>query len=266
MGVDPARRGEIEEDAPVETAWRPEVDVLDRRRDAQLGRPEVALQSAVLAVGRLPVDEQAETVLEAEAAIGGRLLTLLGEGVGHAREVEGVELVERRVGLSMGSPSSLVVGGAADVGVSRREPNAVPAPAAAAGRDRAQDRLDAPIVEGADREGPGAGGLETLGAIAAAETHDARGSSDSPARDGAGEPGSSATRRAGRRSGLLAPGDQARGRPLEMAAVGLGHVRGVGRGPVRLVAARMARHPPAPDEDLDRASPMRTSAVSPTSW
>ena len=36
-----------------------------------------------------------------------------------------------------------------------------------------QDRLDAPVGEGADGEGPGAGGLQALVPVAATEAHDA---------------------------------------------------------------------------------------------
>src|SRR5450756_1558130 len=39
-----------------------------------------------------------------------------------------------------------------------------------------------------------------------------------------------------------------------MPAVGLGHVRRLGGVPAHGAAPGMARHPPAPDEDLDRAS------------
>ena len=64
VGGDPARRGQIEQDAAVEPPSRPEVDVLDRGRQAELGRPQVALEPTVLPFGHLPVDEQAEPVLE----------------------------------------------------------------------------------------------------------------------------------------------------------------------------------------------------------
>jgi hypothetical protein len=94
VGADPAGRRELEQDAPIEPARGPEVGVLDRRGDAQLGRAEVALETPVLAIGGLPVDEQPEPVLEGQLGVRGAL-ALLGEGAGHAGEVEGEELVER---------------------------------------------------------------------------------------------------------------------------------------------------------------------------
>jgi hypothetical protein len=96
MGIDPARRGQFEEVPPIESVRRPEVDILHARGQAESRSPKVALQAAVLTIGGLAVDEHAEAVLKAETAIGGGLLTLLGECVGHASEVEGVELVSCR--------------------------------------------------------------------------------------------------------------------------------------------------------------------------
>ena len=55
------------------------------------------LQGPVPALGRLPVDEQPETVLERQLGVG-RTLALLGEGAGHAREVEREQLVEGGAG------------------------------------------------------------------------------------------------------------------------------------------------------------------------
>jgi hypothetical protein len=63
----------------------------------QLGRAEVALQTPVLSLGHLAVDEQPEPVLERERSICGRLLALLGKRVSHAGEIECVEPVESRV-------------------------------------------------------------------------------------------------------------------------------------------------------------------------
>jgi len=54
----------VEQHTPVESASRPEVDVLDRGRQAELGRPQIAIQSSVLPLARLAVDEEAQAVLE----------------------------------------------------------------------------------------------------------------------------------------------------------------------------------------------------------
>jgi hypothetical protein len=62
---------------------------------AETGGLEVACEAAVLAVLHLPVDEQAEALLEAEGGVVGTL-ELVDERAGHAREGEGVQLVDRR--------------------------------------------------------------------------------------------------------------------------------------------------------------------------
>jgi hypothetical protein len=95
MAVHPACSGEIEQHSTVETAGRAKVDVLDRGIETKLGRSKATLKTAVLAFGHLPVHEQSEAILEAKTAIGCRLFALLGEAMGHAGEIEAVELVER---------------------------------------------------------------------------------------------------------------------------------------------------------------------------
>ena len=97
MGGHPAARGEIEQHAAVEPGW-PGSRCPRSRPRPELCRAEVALQSPVLPFGRLPVDEEAEAILEARRSIGGGLFALFGKGVGHPGEVERVELVDRRVG------------------------------------------------------------------------------------------------------------------------------------------------------------------------
>ena len=62
----------------------------------RLAKRRRLISRLVIALGRFAVDEQAKTVLKPEAAIGRRLFALFGEGAGHAREVEGVELVDGR--------------------------------------------------------------------------------------------------------------------------------------------------------------------------
>ena len=56
---------------------------------------QVAGQPAVLAVLHLPVDEQPQALLEAQGGVVGTL-ELVRERAGHAREGEGVQLVDRR--------------------------------------------------------------------------------------------------------------------------------------------------------------------------
>lgn len=59
-------------------------EVLDRRARPEPGRSEVALERPVVPVAELPVDEQPETLLEAEGAIRD-LLALFDERSRHAR-------------------------------------------------------------------------------------------------------------------------------------------------------------------------------------
>ena len=74
---------------------------------AQLGRVESPLQLALLASRPLGIDQQTETLLEAER--GGLVgLELFLEGVGHRAELHGVELVERLLGQHRSSPVVVV--------------------------------------------------------------------------------------------------------------------------------------------------------------
>src|SRR5436190_9232398 len=69
MSGHPAGLGQTEDDRPVEPTRGAEVEVLDGGVVAELGRLEPGGQTSVLAPGRLPVDEQAEAVLEAELQV-----------------------------------------------------------------------------------------------------------------------------------------------------------------------------------------------------
>jgi uncharacterized Zn-binding protein involved in type VI secretion len=95
MSADPAPGAEIEQRSAVQAAWSTEVHVLDGGGNTQSGDSQVAGQAAVVSVGQFAVHEQPESILEAEVSIGGRPLALLGQAGGHARQIEGVELVER---------------------------------------------------------------------------------------------------------------------------------------------------------------------------
>ena len=96
VGLDPVRLGQAQHGAAVEATGRPEVEILDAGLSTQLRRLEVALEAPVVAVLRLTVDEQAESVLEAQLQVLG-LLELLTEGDGHAAQAEVVELLQGRV-------------------------------------------------------------------------------------------------------------------------------------------------------------------------
>ena len=90
---DPGASAERQDLLAVEAPWVGEVDGLERRRIAQLGRVEAPLQLALLTGRPFGVDEEAEALLEAER--GGLVgLHLLPAGVGHRADLHGVELVE----------------------------------------------------------------------------------------------------------------------------------------------------------------------------
>ena len=67
VALDKACLGEAEELRTVEASPVAEVDVLDDGVGAKLGLFQVALESAVVPLGELSVDEQAEALLEGEA-------------------------------------------------------------------------------------------------------------------------------------------------------------------------------------------------------
>ena len=95
----------------------------------------------------------------------------------------------------------------------------------------------------------GAGGLGTLGAVAAGQADDPQRGAVAllGVRPGFQDPGD---QRGGGRPGLGSPfGDPRRG-PLGVAPVGLGHVRRVGGVPVPDVRAGMGGNPPRVAEDL----------------
>src|SRR5450759_5265641 len=81
--------------SPVEPPGAAQVEILDDRVAAETGGFEVACKPAVLAVLHLPVDEQAEALLEAEGGVVGTL-QLVDQRAGHAGQGKGVQLVDRR--------------------------------------------------------------------------------------------------------------------------------------------------------------------------
>ena len=70
MGRHPVALREREDRRPVESSGSTEVEVLDDRIAAQLRRLQASGQAAVLTIGGLAVDEQAQAYLEAELGIG----------------------------------------------------------------------------------------------------------------------------------------------------------------------------------------------------
>jgi hypothetical protein len=95
---DPAAGGELADDGLVELPAGRVVDGLDAGlRQFELGFLEGPGQALVLPGEPLGVDEQPKPLIEAEGGELGVLL-LLGPGLGHGGQLEGVELVEGRGG------------------------------------------------------------------------------------------------------------------------------------------------------------------------
>jgi hypothetical protein len=90
----PAAGGELADDGLVELAAGRIVDGFQTGvRKLQLGLLEGASHALVVAGEPLGVDEQAETLVEGQARQLG-VLVLLGPGVGHGVELEGLQLVQ----------------------------------------------------------------------------------------------------------------------------------------------------------------------------
>lgn len=92
---DPLGVGEGQHRRPVEPPRCPQVEVLDDRVAAELRGLQVAGEATVLAILRLPVDQQAEALLERECRVVGVTL-LVHQRPRHAAQGEGVELVDGR--------------------------------------------------------------------------------------------------------------------------------------------------------------------------
>src|SRR5262245_1204048 len=113
-----------------------------------------------------------------------------------------------------------------------------------------QDRIDMTIGAGLDRAGAGAGGLEPPRAIALGETQDPQAGAIALLRMRTIRENCRDERRRLRPDGPR-PVDEARGRPLQMVLVGLGHVSGVGGVTAAEGASAMDGHPLTAVEDLD---------------
>src|SRR5262245_53849096 len=113
-----------------------------------------------------------------------------------------------------------------------------------------QDRIDMAIGAGLDRAGTGAGGLEPVRAIAFGEPQDPQAGAIALLRVRSIRENRGDERRGLRPDGPR-PVDEARGRPLQMVLVGLGHVSGVRGMTAAAGAPAMGGHPLTAVEDLD---------------
>jgi hypothetical protein len=96
MIADPLAGGELLEQGAVEAAGRVKVDVLDDGGLAQLCLAQSAGEALVLATGRFSIDQEAEPILAGQFGGLGRVLHL-DERVGHGREAERAQLLDRGV-------------------------------------------------------------------------------------------------------------------------------------------------------------------------
>ncbi len=92
LAGDPSGAGEAEHGAPVESPRCPEVDFLDGGAVAQLGGLEAGLDASCLAPVGLAVDEETQTVLEAEVGIGAGVVELVTQGGGHGAKPDRLQL------------------------------------------------------------------------------------------------------------------------------------------------------------------------------
>jgi len=94
--ADPAARAEAQDHLAAEPAWRAEIDVFERRGIAQLRVAQALRQFPGFPGGPLGVDQQAEAVVETQlGVVTGAALLLKRRG--HRRQVQGVELLDRRM-------------------------------------------------------------------------------------------------------------------------------------------------------------------------
>ena len=94
--TDPAPRAEAEDRFAIQAARRREVDILERSRVPQLRVAEPLRQAPALACGPLGVDQQAESIFKREFGVlaGAPLLV---KRLGHRRQAQGLELLDRRI-------------------------------------------------------------------------------------------------------------------------------------------------------------------------
>ena len=103
MRVDPLAVGELLKQGAVETARSAVIDVFDNGMLAQPGKAQACPQSPVIALGCLPIEQQAEPFgVRQLGAL--RICLQFGEGAGHAGEPDLVELVDCRMGQQATPP------------------------------------------------------------------------------------------------------------------------------------------------------------------
>src|SRR5271157_425975 len=93
VGVDPLALDQLLESRTVKTAGTTIIDILDAGLLAQFGDAQPRREALVLSQGRLAIEQKPEPFVMAEPAgllVGGEF----GEGLGHAMQAKGVELIE----------------------------------------------------------------------------------------------------------------------------------------------------------------------------
>jgi hypothetical protein len=165
MGLDPVTLDEPLEKRSVHPSIGPIVDILGNGVVPQAGVAQARTQTPVLTPDGLSIEQQGQPVGVAQTG-GFIVVGQVGEGLGHALEAEAVELVECRMGEQGRDSLSVVVAGAADVGVGDgREFVAVLIGARAADRltiePVIEDGLDRAVAPGADVQRPLTSRFET---------------------------------------------------------------------------------------------------------
>ena len=93
MGVDPMALDQLLEQRAVKTAGTSVVDILDARLLAQFGDAQPRREALVLPPRRLAIEQKPEPFVMAEP-VGLAVGDEFGEGLGHAMQAKGAELIE----------------------------------------------------------------------------------------------------------------------------------------------------------------------------
>jgi hypothetical protein len=161
MGTNPAALSQFFEQGSIEAAGRTVIDVLNTGLLAQPRITQARRQAPVAAVSELTIEQQTEP-------FGMRQLRRRGvgfeltKGLSHTGEAELVQLFKRRVAEH--GTLLLVIPRAADVGMQDRGAVASGCWRIGAVEPVFEDRADRAVAERADRDRPGAGGLQARSA------------------------------------------------------------------------------------------------------